>query len=223
MEMSELPIRDKVTIAQKRAAAKTQNAQKTSSAWIVTTILPDRFRDPSILPPPQVPTSEAESQYTAVASFIIALIMLSGGTLQDSRLDRYLSRANINEVTPFSNSVSINLDKTEKLLKKLEKDGYVVKIKDTSSGEETIEWVVGPRGKIEVGDKGVRGLVKTVYGDVEDEEEFRRRLERSLGVLEPKGAAVNGQVSKKKTKSKSSQRKGQEEDAGEEEEDSDED
>lgn len=129
--------------------------------------------------------------------------------MSDSKLDRYLSRANINEVTPFSHSVS-TMDKTEKLLKKLEKDGYIVKIKDSSSGEETVEWVVGPRGKVEVGDKGVRGLVKTVYGDAGDTEDLNRRLERSIAVLEPRGQAVNGQATKKPRRKKNNQ--GDEED-----------
>lgn len=63
-------------------------------------------------------------------------------------------------------------------------------------GEEVIEYMVGPRGKIEVGEKGVAGLVREVYGrpdpatlsntasaeDKEDMEEFENRLRRSLGL-----------------------------------------
>ena len=177
MEMVELPVRENRTIRQKREAAKAQNTQKTSSAWILTSLLPPRFRDPDILPPPQAPTVETESQYTALYSFIIALISLSGGSIADSRLDRYLSRVDANETTPFANSVGINaIDKTEKLLKRMEKDGYIRQIKDNSGGDETIEWIVGPRGKVEVGDQGVRGLVNAVYGEVDDPAELNRRL-----------------------------------------------
>lgn len=72
---------------------------------------------------------------------------------------------------------------TEKLLQKLAKEGYLEKRRDTSSGEEIIEWVVGPRGKIEVGERGVQGFIKAVYGGTgEDDEELDRRLERSLGL-----------------------------------------
>jgi len=116
---------------------------------------------------------------------VISLIFLSGGSLPDNKLDRYLKRANVDEATASSNPNAFGaLDKTEKLLKRMEKDGYVVKIRDTSSGEETIEWVVGSRGKVEVGDVSVRNMVKTVYGEAEDEAELQRRLERSLGVGE---------------------------------------
>lgn len=80
--------------------------------------------------------------------------------------------------------MSSGTDKTEKLLKRMEKDGYIIKIRDNSSGEETVEWMVGPRGKAEVGDQGVRGLVKSVYGESGDAADLDRRLERSLGVLE---------------------------------------
>lgn len=69
-------------------------------------------------------------------------------------------------------------------------------------GEEVTEWFVGPRGKVEVGIRGVTGLVKSVYGhgavplfkrqDDESEEatafvkveidELNGKLSRSLGV-----------------------------------------
>ena len=206
MEMVELPMREKVTIQQKRAAAKSQSqGQKTtSSAWILTSTLPPRFRSSDVLPPPQVPTAETEAQYAALYTFIVSCIMLSGGTLSDSRLDRYLSRANVNEVTPFAqSSMSVAIDKTEKLLKRMERDGYIVKVRDNSGGDETVEWIVGPRGKVEVGDQGVRGMVKEVYGEVEDQKELDRRLERSLGVLDVRQqennlTGTNGRDSRRK-------------------------
>ena len=152
---------------------------------MLTSVLPLRYRVAEILPPPQIPTAETESQYVALYSFVIALVLLSGGTLPDSKLDRYMKRANVDDTTPFANSAAYSgLDKTEKLLKRMEKDGYVVKIRDTSTGEETIDWIVGPRGKVEVGEQGVRGLVTMVYGEMDDDEaeELERKLERSLGM-----------------------------------------
>ncbi|PSK60261.1 hypothetical protein B9Z65_1159 [Elsinoe australis] len=210
MELIELPTRDKITLQQRRAAAmaeaqaeakraeaeakrkkskkesqaasQSQSAQK-SNAWILTTILPDEYRSPDILAPPAAPTTEAESQYTALSSFIVSLIMLSGGNLAETKMERYLTRANVNEVTPFTNSVTFTaLDKTEKLLKKMEKDGFIVRVKDNSSGDETVEYMVGPRGKIEIGAKGVEGLVREVYGEADDPEDLERRLKRSLQV-----------------------------------------
>lgn len=151
-------------------------------------MLPVRFRHPDILPPPQVPTNELESQYTGLYTFVVSVISLSGGTLPDSRLERYLKRANVEE-TAAQNSMNImtsGQDKTEKLLKRMEKDGYIVKVRDNSGGEETVDWIVGPRGKTEIGDTGVRGMVKSVYGEVEDVADLDRRLERSLGVNERK-------------------------------------
>lgn len=86
------------------------------------------------------------------------------------------------DTTPVS-----EYDKTEKLMKRLERDGYIVRIREsTGTGEDDIYWTVGPRGKIEVGDDGVRGLVKAVHGDLDEDEdqELERRLERSLGIAE---------------------------------------
>lgn len=159
---------------------------------------------PEILPPPQIPTAEAESQYVAIYTFVVALILLSGGTLPDGKLDRYLKRANVDETTPFVNSAAYSgMDKTEKLLKRMEKDGYVVKIRDTSTGEETIDWIIGQRAKVEIGDQGVTGLVRMVYGDLDEEEadELERKLERSLGLAERKGPSATqqqGQAPKKR-------------------------
>lgn len=65
-------------------------------------------------------------------------------------------------------------------------------------GEEIIEFMVGPRGKIEVGSSGVAGLVREVYGqgrgagagengstqmDREMRADFESRLRRSLGIV----------------------------------------
>jgi hypothetical protein len=82
--------------------------------------------------------------------------MLNGGTLAEQKLDRYLARTNLDQYTP--------IDKTEKLLQRLCKEGYIVRSKNTEGGEEHIEYIVGPRGKVEIGSSGVAGLVREVYG-----------------------------------------------------------
>ena len=178
---------------------------------------------PKILPPPQVPTVEAESQYVALYTFVIALILLSGGTLPDGKLDRYLKRVNVDETTPFADSMAYSgIDKTDKLLKRMEKDGYIVKIRDTSTGEETIDWVIGQRGKVEVGERGVTGLVKMVYGDLDEEEaeELERKLERSLGMAETRTQNEQTQTEPKKRRGR--KKANVQEEEGDEDEDEDE-
>lgn len=82
---------------------------------------------------------------------------------------------------------------TEKLLQKLAKEGYLEKRRDISSGEEIIEWVVGPRGKVEVGERGVQGFVRAVYGvGGGDDDELERKLERSLGLQSQQRVVVGG-------------------------------
>lgn len=56
-----------------------------------------------------------------------------------------------------------------------------MKIRDNTAGEEVVEFMVGPRGKTEVGKMGVRGLVKTVYGETGGED-LENRLQKSLGL-----------------------------------------
>lgn len=81
-------------------------------------------------------------------------------------------------------------EKTEKVLKRMEREQYIVKVRERDGGgEETVDYVVGPRGKVEVGERGVAGLVKRVYNKKDAEaDELERRLVRSLGdvVIEKK-------------------------------------
>lgn len=169
------------------AAQKTTQAKPTAS-WVLVSVLPPQYRDPAILPPPAVPTAEEEGKYTAIYTLLISLITLSGGSLPDTKMDRYLRRLNMQDTTPVATHT-----KTELLLKRMEKDGYLVKIKEsTGTGEEDVYWTVGPRGKVEVGEDGVRGLTRTVYGVLGEgeEEELERRVGRSLGMGEKVAVAA---------------------------------
>lgn len=74
-----------------------------------------------------------------------------------------------------------------------------MRTREMDGGEEVIEFMVGPRGKVEVGSSGVAGLVREVYGrgrdsgaNGEDEStqieremraDFEARLRRSLGIV----------------------------------------
>jgi hypothetical protein len=135
---------------------------------------------PEILPPAAIPTGAEEGTYTGIYTVVVALISLSGGTLNDSKLERYLKRVHLDDTTPVD-----GYEKPALLLKRMERDGYVVRIKETGpSGEEDISWILGSRAKVEIGDEGVSGLTKAVYNQPEgaEEEELEKRIARSLGV-----------------------------------------
>ncbi|KAJ5162951.1 MAGE protein [Penicillium coprophilum] len=195
MQMTELPAREKITVTQRRAAQKTEKPSSANKSWIVTTTLPLPYRSPDILIPTKAPSLYTESTYTGLYSFIIALIVLNGGTLAEQKLDRYLTRTNAEVATP--------VDRTDKLLQRLCKEGYIIRTREMDGGEEVIEYVLGPRGKIEVGTGGVAGLVRTVYGKNQDDhesltqlqredlEDFEAKLGRSLGI-EPATIRASG-------------------------------
>ncbi|KAE8333084.1 MAGE family-domain-containing protein [Aspergillus sergii] len=177
MQMVELPGRERVTIHDRRAAQKVEKPSSTSKSWIVGSTLPAEYRSPEILPPTKAPW---ESTYTGLYSFIIAVIMLNGGSLPEQKLDRYLARTNADTYTP--------IDRTDRLLQRMCKEGYLVRTREMDGGEELIEYMVGPRGKMEVGTAGVAGLVREVYGvgnTEEQREDFEGRLARSLGIKAP--------------------------------------
>ncbi|KAB8261699.1 MAGE-domain-containing protein [Aspergillus pseudonomiae] len=178
MQMVELPVRERVTIHDRRAAQKVERPSSTNKSWIVGSTLPAAYRRPEILPPTKAPW---ESTYTGLYSFIIAVIMLNGGSLPEQKLDRYLARTNADTYTP--------IDRTDRLLARMCRDGYLVRMREMDGGEEVIEYMVGPRGKMEVGAAGVAGLVREVYGGgngtAEQREDFEGRLARSLGMKLP--------------------------------------
>lgn len=97
------------------------------------------------------------------------------------------------------------IDRTDKLLARLCKEGYLVKTREMDGGEEIIEYILGPRGKVEVGSGAVAGMARVVYGrealasadmsqlEREEIEDFEGRLGRSLGI-EPRKVDVAGVV-----------------------------
>lgn len=178
MELTELPVKEKITISQKRAAQRsgTQGASS-SNAYILTSTLPARYRNASVLQPPQIPSTGAEASYVGLTTFILALIYLSPSqTLSESRLEKHLKRMN-------ADNYVLAGEKTEKVLKRMERENYIIKVRERDGGgEESVEYVIGPRGKVEVGERGVAGLVRGVYGKKDAEaDELDRRLARILG------------------------------------------
>ncbi|KAL5403422.1 hypothetical protein PMIN03_009890 [Paraphaeosphaeria minitans] len=181
MRMVELPNREKVTLRQKRAAAGSESHAKNSNIWILENILPEKYRSLSVMGPSMTPAPDdgpdlpdLESAYIGLYSTVISLLLLSGGTLSEGKLDRFMKRMNAADTTPIAT--------TDKALTRMAKDGYIVKVKETQGGEELVDYIVGPRGKVEVGKRGVANFARTVYGaNVEDLEE---RLTRSLGLAE---------------------------------------
>ena len=192
MELTELPVKEKVTISQKRAAQRSgTQGSSTSKAYILTSTLSPRYRNTSVLQPPQIPSTAAEASYVGLTTFIIALIYLSPSqTISESRLEKHLRRMNAD------NHVLAG-EKTERVLKRMEKENYIIKVRERDGGgEESVEYVIGPRGKVEVGERGVAGLVRSVYGKKDAEaDELERRLVRSLGdvVIEKKSREVGGE------------------------------
>lgn len=224
MELTELPAKEKITLQQKRAAQKAPSQSKGTTSWILTSTLPSKFHDPAIIQPLAAPTAEEESKYTAVYTLLVSLIRLSGGALPDAKIERSLKRLQMEDETPF-----VDYEKTEKLMKRLEKDGYVVRVKEsTGTGEDDVYWMVGPRGKVEVGDDGIRGLIKAVYGEQDHqtaEDELERKMDRSLGIserLEQMNREQPAEKPKKAGRKKQHQQQQQEEDDDDDDDEDDE-
>lgn len=119
---------------------------------------------------------------------IISLIRVNGGELSDPKLKRYLRRLN-------AETNSFHSTKTEDTLAKLQRQGYLVKNIDKEARQhgdehEATTWFVGPRGKVEVSDEAIAGLVRAVWG--EQSAELESRLQSSLNIQERDVPAGNG-------------------------------
>lgn len=181
MTMTELPQKEKVTTAQKRQAQRAGTQSQGQSAnsnksYVLTTTLAQAYRKPIVLPPMKTPSLQLEAEYTGLCSWVVTIIMLSTNKrVSENKMDSYFAKMNAD--------THVAGDRTEKILKRMEKEGYITKIKERDGGgEETVDWVVGPRGKVEVGEAGVAGMVREVYGAKDGElETLENQLDNSLG------------------------------------------
>ena len=105
--------------------------------------------------------------------------------MAEGRLESALARMN-------ADTYFLNGERTENILKKMERQGYIIKIRERDGGgEESVDYIVGPRGKAEIGERGIAGMVRRVYNKKDAEkDELERRLARSLGevVLDAKSS-----------------------------------
>ncbi|KAF2637317.1 MAGE-domain-containing protein [Massarina eburnea CBS 473.64] len=188
MQMEELAKSENVTMKQKKRAVASEGASKSTNTWVLKNILPDQYRTPDIINPGREPPQEepdVEAAYTGFCTVVISLICLSEGRLSDGKLDRYLRRLNADQKTP--------MDSTEKVLLRMAKEGYIIKIKESSNGEETVDYMVGPRGKIQVDMEAVADFVRAMFGTVT--EDLEQRLKRSLRLGDDEGEGeTNGEL-----------------------------
>lgn len=166
------------------AAAKAKrNTAKPTASYILITTLPVAYRVPEIITPSLINSEEEEAAYIGLCTVIVSYISMNPNEqIPDHRLMRFLRRLNVEENTP--------LDKTVVVLNRMQKQGYIWKVTDRSAEEETIDWRVGPRGMVEIGNMGVHGFVKTIWGE-DAPEDLDKRLQTSLG-MEVRGSGGNG-------------------------------
>ncbi|KAG6143902.1 hypothetical protein E4U50_003733 [Claviceps purpurea] len=179
MELRELPVREKMSLQEKRQAMRTNSQPKIGSgAYILTSTLPSVYRSAEIIKPSKIPSADDEATYVAFYTLVVSLVWLNGGELTEQKLKRYLLRLNADK--------NVSSEKTEITLKKMEKHGYVVKSIDRppvgQDGEQILTWHVGPRAKEEIGIDGVMGVVREVYAGSDDD--LEKKLRSSLGLKE---------------------------------------
>ncbi|KAI0008657.1 MAGE-domain-containing protein [Xylariaceae sp. FL0662B] len=179
MKMYELPVKEKRTLKEKQRATarKAASANAASSRqYILVSTLPPKYKSQSIIGPSRIPSSSEEAAYVGFYTMIISLIVLSGGELSDMKLKRYLTRLNASQNLP--------MDRTDNVLQKIVRQGYVDKVVEKSDGgdDDMVTWCIGPRGRIEVPPQSIAAVVTEVWGELPDD--FNKKLQRSLGIQE---------------------------------------
>lgn len=168
-------------------AAKSQTKSNASNSYILVSLLPEVYKTPEILTPSRIISADDEAAYVAFYTLLISLIRIHGGELSEAMLKRYLTRLNA-ETNTFTNT------KTEDTLAKLQRQGYLVKSVDRQAqqhgeAETATTWHIGPRGKIEVDDETVAGLVREVWGPEGQDEQLEAKLHASLQIKEQEPSA----------------------------------
>lgn len=115
------------------------------------------FHAPSSVPrpsflPARILLTVVEAWYTGLYKFssIISIISFSPrGMIAELWLERDLKRMN-------ADNYVLNGEKTE-VFKRMEREGYIVKVRERNGGEGSLNYVVCLRGKAEVGQRGVMG------------------------------------------------------------------
>ncbi|KAF4124553.1 MAGE family, partial [Geosmithia morbida] len=209
MELRELPAREKVTLHEKRKGtrfldptgflflftlipdqriAMSSNTQpKTGTgSYILCSTLPASLRSAAIIPPSRAPSHDDESTYVAFYTLVVSCIWLNGGELSEQKLRRYLVRLNADH--------NVSSEKTEAILKRMERQGYVVRRVDRQAaggggqdGDHNTTWHVGSRAKEEIGLDGVIGMVEEVFGGTSPE--LEKKLRASLGIRTAAGGS----------------------------------
>ncbi|TDZ34186.1 Non-structural maintenance of chromosome element 3 [Colletotrichum spinosum] len=180
MELRELAVREKFTMAEKRQALKSGSQAKTSSGvYVLSSTLPQPYRSSKILAPSKAPSAEVESAYVGFYTTIVTIIFLSGGELSEQKLRRHLNRLNA--------EANVATEKTDDILKRMQAQNYVVRkvqknpASQAQDGSEDITWLVGSRGMEEIGLDGVAGMVRAVYGEQADAS-LDKKIAASLGI-----------------------------------------
>lgn len=147
-----------------------------SGSYVLSSTLPDAYRNAAILSPSKIRGAEDEATYVAFYTMVVSLIWLSGGELSEQKLRRYLMRLNADQ--------NVSMEKTDVILKKMERQGYVIKKVDRpplgQDGDQQITWHIGPRSREEIGLDGVIGMTREVYGG--SNEDLEKKLRSSLGI-----------------------------------------
>lgn len=195
---------------QTTATQRTRDPVAAAQNWILVSCLPTEYRvHPDLFTPSRAPDEATESTYIALYTLIVSIVYLhtpSAGSakpdengqlednsepISDAKLMRHLGRLQLDTWAPMNGSGGAEMS-MEKLLQRMVKEGYLDKRKDTSSGEEVVEWTVGPRGKREIGRRGVAALVRGVYGFGVDGRGKGLQLPREEGEEESDEEVVDG-------------------------------
>ncbi|KAG9302319.1 hypothetical protein G9A89_008811 [Geosiphon pyriformis] len=176
MELVELPTKEKKPATRSGTVRRaTLNNKATSSAcksYTLVNILPEELKGDDI-----IHWQRDEESIMGLLTVILSLILVNGHILTDDQLKDYITRLHLHEANETFGDV-------EKLLLSFVKQGYLGRQKsgmiDQISEKENVEYIWGPRAKVEIPKENLIQFIKMIFGP-EAPQDLARQIERVSG------------------------------------------
>ncbi|KAI8812478.1 MAGE family-domain-containing protein [Cladochytrium replicatum] len=170
-EMAELPVRPPRANSKRPSSVPTDGGrEKNSNSFILRNVIPEEERvdDASL---------GHDAPRLVLITVILSLIYVSGKTIQEEVLLNYFSKMGINRTTGIPKS-QVQDHTIVDALQGYVKDGYLDRIKVSTSERDVHEYRWGPRAKIEFPQENVSGFIVDVHGN--EDENMNKRMKRDI-------------------------------------------
>ncbi|KAI8370538.1 MAGE family-domain-containing protein [Radiomyces spectabilis] len=174
MEMVELPLREKPSVANNRKELPGTKLAA-SRTYILRNVLSMKYNVPEL-----IQYSDEEYTNTGILYVILALILVHEQILEDGELKQHLDRLKITDSSP-------TFGDRDRLLDTFVKQGYLHRTKTNEPDPNTVpewEYYWGPRAKAEIPEGNMVEFISSLYGlEGNSLDELKTHIYKSAGYV----------------------------------------